>query len=549
MKAHFFILITVILFMGLIQFQLHPVEENAKKVAEETGGVGEKLDLFLVLDNSGSMKTNDPKFLTRTVVTNFLKQIEEQNRLGMVIFDETAVLAQPLTRVADDNAREKFLKTLEQVDYKGQWTNSPDAIERALYELKTNGRKDAEKIIIFLTDGIVDTGNKDRDSEKLSWLKEELTQDSKNSGVRIFGIAFTDKADFSLIQTLALKTEGQYYRAFNAEDIQGIFIKIGEAIKKLKAGKQLKPEAVQVSAPAPVKQEPVSPAPPAKKEGLPLPLPVILGGGFILLLIIILLVTRKKSKGAASVSVDAAMPRAELLDEQGVISNDRIEINKSTVTIGRDPNTDITIPKETVSALHATIKYQDNVFFLEDQRSSNFTRLNNKKIPANQPIALKSGDRITFDIYNFQFILPQMTPAGGTVLKQSISKETDGTYLRKPEPPEQPTIPKPGPAVKEESAEQPTIPKPKPRAEEEPPEQPTIPKPKPGVKAEPPERKTIPKPKPTIPENETRVKPGMCPNHPDRKATVLCTICKRPFCSECIYQLNGHDVCVNCTVV
>jgi len=125
-----------------------------------------------------------------------------------------------------------------------------------------------------------------------------------------------------------------------------------------------------------------------------------------------------------------------------------------------------------------------------------------------------------------------MTPAGGTVLKQSISKETDGTYLRKPEPPEQPTIPKPGPAVKEE-----------------PPEQPTIPKPKPGVKAEPPERQTIPKPQPTIPKEKTKVKPGMCPNHPDRKATDLCTICKRPFCSECIFQLNGNDVCVNCTTV
>jgi pSer/pThr/pTyr-binding forkhead associated (FHA) protein/Mg-chelatase subunit ChlD len=549
MKAHFFILITVILCMGLIQVRLHPAEENIKKAAEETGEVGEKLDLFLVLDNSGSMKTNDPKFLTRTVVTNFLKQIEEHNRLGMVIFDETAVLAQPLTRVADDNAREKFLKTLEKVNYKGQWTNSPDAIERALYELKTNGRKDAEKIIIFLTDGIVDTGNKSRDSEKLSWLKEELARDSKNSGVRIFGIAFTDKADFSLIQTLALKTEGQYYRAFNAEDIQGIFIKIGEAIKKLKAGKQLKPEEVQVRAPAPAKQEPVSPPPPAKKEGLPLPLPVILGGGFILLLVIILLLTRKKSKGAALVSADADMPLAELLDEQGVISKDRIEINKSTVTIGRDPNTDITIPKETVSALHATIKYQDNVFFLEDQRSSNFTRLNNKKIPANQPIALKSGDRITFDIYKFQFILPQMTPAGGTVLKQSISKETDGISLRKPEPPEQPTIPKPKPRAEQEPPEQPTIPKPKPRAEQEPPEQPTIPKPKPGVKAQPPERQTIPKPKPNIPEDKTEVKPGMCPNHPDRKATTLCTICRRPFCAECIYQLNGNDVCVNCTVV
>ena len=496
MKTLLFVFLTVVLFTGLNPVRLYPGQENITGITGDTGETVEKFDLFLVLDNSGSMKSNDPKFLTHAVVTDFLKEMDEQNRLGMVIFDEVAVLAHPLTRLADDNARDEFLKTLERVDYKGQWTNSPAAIERALYELKTNGRKDAEKIIIFLTDGIVDTGNKDRDNEKLSWLKEELARDSKNSGVRIFGIAFTDKADFSLIQTLALKTGGQYFRAFNAEDIQGVFSKIIEAIKKLKTGKPETSEETPAVSAGPGKQEPVSPAAPVKKEEPPLPLPVILGGLILVLLVIIILLTsRKKKKDPSITSVDTAMPQAELIDEQKVISSERIAINKNTVTIGRDPNTDITIPKETVSALHATIRYRQNAFYLEDQRSSNFTRLNNRKISPNQPVALKSGDRIAFDIYNFQFILPQMIPVGGTLLKNEKSKETEGTHLRKPEPPEQPTIPKP---------------------------------------------------QPTVPKDKTKNKPGMCPNHPGRKATDLCTVCKRPFCAQCITQQGGKDVCISC---
>ena len=45
-------------------------------------GVGPQLDIILVLDNSGSMKKNDPGFLTREVVTNFLYGAGSQSRLA-----------------------------------------------------------------------------------------------------------------------------------------------------------------------------------------------------------------------------------------------------------------------------------------------------------------------------------------------------------------------------------------------------------------------------------------------------------------------------------
>ena len=51
-----------------------------------------KLDIVFVLDNSGSMITNDPKFITRKVVTNFLNNVGEGFRIGMVIYDQEASL-------------------------------------------------------------------------------------------------------------------------------------------------------------------------------------------------------------------------------------------------------------------------------------------------------------------------------------------------------------------------------------------------------------------------------------------------------------------------
>ena len=57
----------------------------------------QKLDIMFVIDNSGSMKKNDPMFITRDVVTRFSTAIPDNSRLGMVIFDKDAKLLEPLT--------------------------------------------------------------------------------------------------------------------------------------------------------------------------------------------------------------------------------------------------------------------------------------------------------------------------------------------------------------------------------------------------------------------------------------------------------------------
>ncbi len=117
-----------------------------------------KVDVLFLLDNSGSMKANDPQFVTREIVTKFMMNLKKEFRVGMVTFDQEAELIESLTSVDTVADREKFIKSLDRIDYKGQFTNTPSGVERAIYELKSNGREDAEKIIILLTDGIVDTG-------------------------------------------------------------------------------------------------------------------------------------------------------------------------------------------------------------------------------------------------------------------------------------------------------------------------------------------------------------------------------------------------------
>lgn len=206
-------------------------------------------DLMLVFDNSGSMRKNDPHFVARKVLDEFISKLDPGTRAGLIIFDQTVKEALPLTAM-DEAAKRKFAASFSGIDYKGKFTDSPSAFERAVYELKTNARPDAAKVIVFMTDGIVDTGNRTEDADRTKWLREELAADAANSGIKIVAIAFTAEADLFLIQSLAKNTNGEYYRAPAAADLPGVFAKISD---------QLAAPAV-VAVPPPLSPAPAAPA-------------------------------------------------------------------------------------------------------------------------------------------------------------------------------------------------------------------------------------------------------------------------------------------------
>ncbi|MEQ9058480.1 MAG: VWA domain-containing protein [Gammaproteobacteria bacterium] len=220
-------------------------------------------DLMLVLDNSGSMRKNDPQFLLEGAVAAFVDGLAADTRAGLVIFDETVDYAVPLATL-DDTTRGAIDNAVGGIDYRGQYTNSPAAIERAIYELKNDARDGAGRVIIFMTDGIVDTGNAGIDAEKTKWLREDLAADAAASGIRVFGIAFTENADFFLIQSLAAKTGGEYFRAADAAELAGVFDAVQAQLAAPPAA-----AAVPEPAPAPVPAGPAVPSSPAAPAAAP----------------------------------------------------------------------------------------------------------------------------------------------------------------------------------------------------------------------------------------------------------------------------------------
>lgn len=400
------------------------------------------IDLMFVIDNSGSMKKNDPEFITAKVVTTFIKKLPYESRVGMVMFDQKAVLLEPLTDVGSEEAQKQFVASLAKVDYKGQYTNSALGIERALYELKSDGRQDSQKGIVFVTDGIVDTGDIMRDQELNQWLKQDLTAESRSLGVRIFGIAFSDAADFVLIQALAARTDGGYYRIYDAASISGVLDDILTLLILLEPKPIETPSTAQsepsgpVATPEPELDEPVQvqadqTATPASTTTQPkdqmnnssiqflfviLALVVTFLAGVLVFFYIRQMNAMKKA--APKIVPPEVPPEAFLEDLENVLQqgNTPLEIKKARITIGRDPRNDIVIAKPTISSFHATIEYKNMIFYLEDQRSTNGTKLNDNKMQANMPVRLKNGDRINFATFTFKFIIPNQIPFGETAM-------------------------------------------------------------------------------------------------------------------------------------
>lgn len=419
--------------------------DNTGDVTSSQGvrGAQPGLDIMLVMDNSGSMKNSDPYFLARDVVNSALLNLGEDLYVGMIIFDAKTRLDVNLTSAANIISRANIISSLDKVNYKGLFSDTPAAIEMAVYELKNNGRRDARKIIILMTDGFVDTGDKQGDLERSRWLREDLAEEGARSGIRIFGVAFSDMADFSLFQILAGKTGGEYFRIYKAEDIDSIFDRIKQIPSKEEAPLTA-PEAASGGTPAQIPDTGVpSQEGAGTNEVTEVPL---LAGIFLLLVIFVIAMIYYKRSGKkdrqSPVPSDAFIPKAVLIDINNVTGTKSLVLEKRINMIGRDPNNDVVIDKDTISSFHAVIEYREGFFYLEDQRSRNKTILAGEELAPHKPRRLKSGDEIMFHVYIFKFLIPETIPSGKTMIDFHAPSEAVARRQQDSEVQEIPAIPK-----------------------------------------------------------------------------------------------------------
>ncbi len=404
-------------------------------------------DVMLVLDNSGSMRKNDPDHLAAAAVKDFIDRQANDTRVGLIVFASRPDLLSGLTPLTDD--RSGLRADLRKLDYSGRYTDTASALERALYELRMNGREGAAKSIILMTDGIIDTGSAASDDEKTRWLEHELAPSAKQLGVRVFGVAFTEKADYQLLQSLAHLTGGDYYRAFQARDIDGVLRHISEAISNpatvaaadesgADSGAASTPFRDTASTPPErivyVPQKPVAAAQPAAEPIQPAPAASGSHGRAwlvtLLLAALVLgsgawLVYRRRPKAVEALGRALHIPgvsgpaRAVLYDVEVPADIKRYDLTEDMTVIGRIPGQEprtqyVIVAEPTVGRRHATIERRGQSYWIRDEGSVNGTFVNGSRISGEQ--ALKHGDMIRIHRREFEFVQPEFFDSDKTLI-------------------------------------------------------------------------------------------------------------------------------------
>ena len=376
-------------FLVLIALLCSPVTGPLPVFAQNTPE--RPLDVVLALDNSGSMKSNDPQRMMQPAVSTFARRLPQDTRLGLVVFDTTARLALSLSSVAGAGFTTKFQNAMDHIDYKGQWTDIPGAVERSLYELRDHGRRGSRRVVVLFTDGFVDLGDTERNRVRTDWLFSDLVDEAKREDVAamVFGIAFTEGADFALIQSLSAKTGGTHFRILSASDMPKVFEQVTDQIR------QLRPESAD--------QPPQIPTSTGTSTGAPL-------GNFSIPLrwALLGLVLAGAAAGLRVLWLRHSAPPVpgtfqDCLEKTRVYSIDKRSFRIGRVRYKGLRRNDIVISQKTIGRSHAQIRFRGGDFYIQDDGSVNHTYLNGKMVSQGRPEKLENGDIIRFDAFEFRF--------------------------------------------------------------------------------------------------------------------------------------------------
>ncbi|TMO53688.1 vWA domain-containing protein [Pseudoalteromonas phenolica] len=191
-------------------------------------------DIMLAVDLSGSMTEQDMEYqgryvdrlsVVKAVLGDFIEQ-RQGDRLGLILFADTAFLQTPLTRDLDTVSQ---MLSESQIGLVGRATAIGDALGLAVKRFSQ--KQDSNRILILLTDGQNTAGNLEPD-EALILAREEgikvytvgVGSDGRG-GFSLFGMGGIggSSIDETTLNKIATETGGLYFRAKDVAGLQQIY--------------------------------------------------------------------------------------------------------------------------------------------------------------------------------------------------------------------------------------------------------------------------------------------------------------------------------------
>ncbi|CAH9050827.1 hypothetical protein PSECIP111951_02152 [Pseudoalteromonas holothuriae] len=220
---------------GLIWLLLVIAAANPKWLDDPVALPNEGRDIMLAVDLSGSMTEQDMEYqgrlidrlsVVKAVLSEFIEQ-RQGDRLGLILFGDTAFLQTPLTR--DLNTVSQMLSEA-QIGLVGRATAIGDAL--GLSVKRFSQKQQSNRILILLTDGQNTAGNLDPEDALLLAKDEGIkvytvgVGSDGRSGFSLFGMGGVgggSSIDETTLKHIAEQTGGLYFRAKDVAGLQQIY--------------------------------------------------------------------------------------------------------------------------------------------------------------------------------------------------------------------------------------------------------------------------------------------------------------------------------------
>ena len=176
------------------------------------------LDTMIVMDVSGSMGYDSPTRLSgaKNAANGFVEKLGSDDKSALVSFSTSANLEKPFSNL--HTATQAAINNLSALGS----TNIGDGIAFANSEFSNNG---ALKIEILLTDGRANKPNGvgyGEDARDVAYAKEKAAE-AALMGIKIFTIGLGSNINGRMLYSIADTTDGEYYYAPTADDLEEIF--------------------------------------------------------------------------------------------------------------------------------------------------------------------------------------------------------------------------------------------------------------------------------------------------------------------------------------
>lgn len=366
-------------------------------------------DVILVVDGSAISNASHQESLEAAIKAT-ADGLDENSRFGVFEFDANSSQQSPLEPVSGGLRQKLLASLLLSSNRQESKLNPASALEKAIYRLRTEGRNEADRIIVMLSDGIMQAGDATRDNSLSKWLKDELSVEARQAGIRIYWLTLSESADYQLIQSVTQKTDGRYFRAFTPSaarsSIQSILTYTGTQTSVRSASAD-----GAVSHAQPRVQDNDGDIQIALKDHAGI---VIVGGAGLAIILMAVVFYSKRRKGAKAQEPKtgrrAEDKRVTLRDLSDFTAMAEYDITARRTYIGRLPrevterSCVIVIRDSSVGRNHASIEYLDNAYWISDHGTVNGTYLNGMRLQDKQK--LTSGDRIRFARFEFKINIP-----------------------------------------------------------------------------------------------------------------------------------------------